>query len=215
MIDKIILFFLNLYIGGPQGTYQDEHGIYDIDTHLMYEYFVDVPVEEKKVVSENSGFRIVKSEKVDIPEKIIDESFSLKDNFAENLANEMGAKRMNKEFSDSCKELGKQRKPGKNIDFKEFDAQVEKILSKPRFLGYVIDIYSNCELNNYSILVDTRESFEIKKNDVFMFEDHPTLKFNILECTRQGFNHLLDITCLNLKDNIIKIKAGTRIYIKK
>ena len=49
MIDKIILFFINLYFGGPQGTYQDENGIYDIDTHLMYEYFVDAPVEEKKV----------------------------------------------------------------------------------------------------------------------------------------------------------------------
>ena len=60
MIDKIILFFINLYFGGPQGTYQDEHGIYDIDTHLMYEYFVDAPVEEKKVVSENPGLFEVK-----------------------------------------------------------------------------------------------------------------------------------------------------------
>ncbi|MFZ1704430.1 MAG: hypothetical protein WAT79_08780 [Saprospiraceae bacterium] len=72
MLDKIILFFLNLYFGGQRGTYQDEHGVYDIDTHLIYEYYVDAPVEEKKVVSENPGFRIVKSEKVDIPEKIID-----------------------------------------------------------------------------------------------------------------------------------------------
>lgn len=41
---------MNVYFGGPWRTYEDEYGIYDIDTHLMYEYFVDAPVEEKKVV---------------------------------------------------------------------------------------------------------------------------------------------------------------------
>ncbi|MBP6566063.1 MAG: hypothetical protein KA270_02785 [Saprospiraceae bacterium] len=166
---------MNVYFGGPWRTYEDEYGIYDIDTHLMYEYYIEPEPEPKKEFPEQLPLKSTHNKR----DSIDDELFY--------------------------------RAAQKKLEY-----NVKKYLPKTHYLGYVIDIYSNGELNNYSILVDTRERFEIKKNDVFMFEDHPTLKFKILECTRQGFfNHLLDIKCLNLKDNIIKIKAGTRIYIEK
>lgn len=134
MIDSIINWLLNV----KKDTYSDGYGIYDIETGLMYDYFV--PVSDMDI-SQKKQYLIdtldIKDHTANVMLGLPDESVqeSLHDNFAENIAKEMEAKRKNDEFKKTvffgdktqfeileekaeAKKLAKfERKINKNIEF--------------------------------------------------------------------------------------------------
>lgn len=192
MWDKIILFFINLYYGSRQGTYHDENGVYDIDTNLIYEYYADAPVEEKKV----------KPDWVKVPIKMPE------------------TKEFNVTYTDGglVGQPGNVGVPGINGVFIKDTTRsvvVQPVILEEKKISHfqVLDIYGDGEQRTYQVVVHIPTfSYTIKSYDIFTFEESPELRFNVLEHTRHGFNCILSIKLLNMHDQHIKIKRGSRIY---
>ena len=103
MLTNLYNCILSLF--NKSNIYWDEYGIYDLDTGLMLEYYApadDEDAQENIFPLQTNTRQVSQSKKPDLYETIEKTSNYYQDNFAENLANEMGAKRRNDEFRDAC-----------------------------------------------------------------------------------------------------------------
>ena len=128
MIDNIINYLTILFSNGNKGIYWDQYGIYDIESGLMYEYFAPPAIIEKK--EDPSLLRIIPfslpSAAINIVpvykdlyetiETIEKTAINYQDNFAENLYNQMIAKRRNKEWEEACI-FGDKKTEKRNAEF--------------------------------------------------------------------------------------------------
>lgn len=115
MISYIYKLICSIF--NKSNIYWDEYGVYDRDTGLMLEYYVPDIIEKEEIKEDPSLYPIISAKKSVFPYPVYQYDGGLA-NFAKDIANEMGAQRMNAELKKAMT-FG-------DVDYKK---EVSKILS--------------------------------------------------------------------------------------